>query len=149
MHPEFIIFTGLQGSGKSSFYQQRFADSHLRINLDMLRTRHRENLLLKACFEAKQSVVIDNTNVSRAERAVYLEKLAAAPFPFRRSCYYFPPDVKSCLERNAARSRQVPEIGIRAALKRLEVPSFEEGFDEIISVILRDNSFQLENWTKT
>jgi hypothetical protein len=56
---EMIVFVGIQATGKSSFYQQKFAASHMRINLDMLKTRHREKILLHACIEAKQSFVVD------------------------------------------------------------------------------------------
>ena len=59
---EALIFVGLQASGKSTFYKERFFTTHLRINLDMLRTRHRERLLIGACLEAKQPFVVDNTN---------------------------------------------------------------------------------------
>ena len=59
---ELVVFAGLQGSGKSDFYINRFADTHLRINLDMLRTRRRENSILEASLKVGQRVVIDNTN---------------------------------------------------------------------------------------
>lgn len=36
---EGIIFVGIQPSGKSTFYHDRFSNTHLRINLDMLKTR--------------------------------------------------------------------------------------------------------------
>ena len=68
---EAIIFIGLQAAGKSSFYRLRFIDSHIRLNLDMLRTRHREQLLFRACLEAKQPVVIDNTNPGKLDREIY------------------------------------------------------------------------------
>ncbi len=54
-----IIFIGIQASGKSSFYKEQFFKTHIRINLDMLRTRHREDILLRACLEAKQPFVVD------------------------------------------------------------------------------------------
>ena len=59
MHPvdppvQAILFTGIQATGKSSFYRERFFHSHVRINLNMLRTRHRERVLLRACLEALQ-----------------------------------------------------------------------------------------------
>ncbi|HWE94100.1 MAG TPA: hypothetical protein VG269_09070 [Tepidisphaeraceae bacterium] len=41
---EAVIFCGVQGSGKSTFFRERFFDTHLRLNLDMLRTRHRGTL---------------------------------------------------------------------------------------------------------
>lgn len=39
-----LIFCGIQASGKSTFYCQRLLNSHVRISLDLLRTRHREPL---------------------------------------------------------------------------------------------------------
>ena len=56
---EAVILIGIQGSGKSTFYRERFFDTHVRISLDLLRTRHREALLLRACLEGKQRFVVD------------------------------------------------------------------------------------------
>ena len=50
---EMIMFIGIQASGKSSLYRDRFVDTHQRLNLDVLRTRHRERLLLDAFVAAK------------------------------------------------------------------------------------------------
>lgn len=61
---QLIIFTGLQASGKSTFYKEYFYKTHLRLNLDMLKTRHREKILFDACLESKSKCVIDNTNMS-------------------------------------------------------------------------------------
>lgn len=69
---EAVIFIGLQAAGKSSFYREKFIDTHIRINLDMLKTRHRETILLNACLEAKQPLVIDNTNPTIEERKRYI-----------------------------------------------------------------------------
>jgi predicted kinase len=77
---EAVIFVGLQGAGKSTFYRHRFFDTHLRISLDMLKTRHRERWLLRACVEARQPFVVDNTNPTRAERAVYIGAARQAGF---------------------------------------------------------------------
>jgi hypothetical protein len=63
-----IVFSDIQASGKSTFFKEHFADTHVRINLDMLHTRHREALLLGACIEARQPLVVDNTNLLAAER---------------------------------------------------------------------------------
>ena len=51
---ELVLFMGIQATGKSTFFRERFFDTHLRMNLDMLKTRHRESLLFAACLEAKQ-----------------------------------------------------------------------------------------------
>ena len=45
LNMEAVILIGIQGSGKSTFYRERFFDTHVRINLDMLKTRQREKLL--------------------------------------------------------------------------------------------------------
>lgn len=52
---ELIIFIGLQGTGKSTFYKHHFVDSHLRLNGDMLKTQHRETTLFHACLNSKTS----------------------------------------------------------------------------------------------
>lgn len=44
------------------------------INLDTLKTRNRERILLAACLEAKQPFVLDNTNLTREVRADTLRR---------------------------------------------------------------------------
>ena len=61
---EAVVFIGIQGAGKSSFYKERFFDTHVRINLDMVRTKRRQQVLLDACIEARQPFVVDNTNIT-------------------------------------------------------------------------------------
>ena len=78
--PEAVILVGIQGSGKSTFYQQRFADTHVRINLDTLKTRAREEQLLRDCIAKKSSFVVDNTNPSPSDRARYVAPSRAAGF---------------------------------------------------------------------
>ncbi|MDJ0635658.1 MAG: AAA family ATPase [Xenococcaceae cyanobacterium MO_188.B29] len=91
---EAIIFVGLQASGKSSFYREKFIDTHIRINLDMLKTRHREKILFNACLEAKQPFVIDNTNPTIADRSRYIEPAKAKGFKIIG--YYFQPNLEEC-----------------------------------------------------
>ena len=45
---ESIILVGVQGAGKSTFYRERFAATHVRISLETLQARAREQLLLAA-----------------------------------------------------------------------------------------------------
>ena len=102
---EVVIFVGIQASGKSTFYRERFFDTHLRINLDMLKTRNREQILLRACIEAKQPFVIDNTNPSVEERARYIGLARAASF--RVLGYYFDVQVKEALAGNKERTGKI------------------------------------------
>jgi predicted kinase len=145
--PEAVIFIGLQASGKSSFYRERFFSSHLRINLDMLRTRHRETLLLRACIEMQQHFVVDNTNPLLAERAKYIEPARKAGF--RVVGYYFWPDLTGSIRRNQRRSgrERVPTQAIVATAKRLQTPTLDEGFDQLYNVTIEQGQFSVGEWT--
>ena len=131
---QLIIFTGVQASGKSSFYLLNLHHSHLRINLDMLKTRHRENLIFEACLASKAKCVIDNTNPTKADRARYIERAKAAGFEV--IAYYFETDLSSALKRNNQRKGKayIPEIGVRATYKKIQIPHLSEGFSEIFQV---------------
>lgn len=144
---EAVLFIGIQATGKSSFFRTRFFDTHVRINLDMLRTRHRERLLLAACIEGKQPFVVDGTNPSAAERARYIVPARAAGF--RVVGYVFLSSLGAALERNAARvgAARIPDAGLRNAYARLELPTRAEGFDELHRVRLDDRGgFAVEAW---
>lgn len=131
---EMIVFCGLQGAGKSSFYSKHFADTHLRINLDMLRTRRRESAIVDACLSVGQRLVVDNTNISREERQRYL--VPGAEAHFRLIAYFFDILFETCAERNLKRTgrARIKEAGLHAMRAKLEPPSFEEGFAEIFTV---------------
>jgi predicted kinase len=79
---EAVIFIGIQGSGKSTFYRQRFFDTHVRLSLDMLKTRYRQRMLIEACVAARQRFVVDNTNVLAEERAEYIRLRMPADFRY-------------------------------------------------------------------
>lgn len=136
---QLIIFTGVQASGKSSFYLLHLAHSHLRINLDMLKTRHRENLIFEACLASKTKMVVDNTNPTQVDRARYIQRAKDAGFEI--IAYYFETDLTSTLERNSHRmgKANIPEVGVRATYKKLERPRLDEGFDEIFQIKIIGN----------
>src|SRR5665213_44946 len=142
---QLIVFIGLQGCGKSTFYHRKFADTHLRINLDMLKTRHREQLLFDACLVAKQPVVIDNTNPTPDERARYIAPAKAQGFEVIG--YYFQSRLEECRRRNAERpeDRAVPLFGLLGTYKRLSLPVRGEGFDQLYYVKIDDaGQFEIE-----
>jgi len=143
---EMVIFVGAQASGKSSFFKQRFGDSHVRINLDMLRTRHRESIMIKASFEARQRFVVDNTNPNRQDRLRYFT--LAKSFRFRAIGYYFQSSIQDCIDRNKGRAvaARVPERAIVSTIQKLEVPRLNEGFDELHFVRIVDDGFVVEDW---
>jgi predicted kinase len=129
---EAVLLIGIQGSGKSTFYRERFFDSHLRVSLDLLRTRHREQRILEVCLRTNMPFVVDKTNVTAEERARYIQAARAARF--RVIGYFFEPDPRGAFERNNARPNPVPAVGLFGTLKRLQEPRLEEGFDRLYRV---------------
>jgi predicted kinase len=143
---EAVIFIGLQAAGKSTFYLRRFFRTHVRINLDMLRTKNRERLLLDACLAGKQPFVIDKVSAAAADRATYIQLAKAAGFQVVG--YYFQSKLEDCLARNAARpeTERVPDMAIVGTYKRLQLPSLDEGFDRLYYVRTTTGEFVVEEW---
>lgn len=144
---EAIILMGIQGAGKSTFYQTYFFNTHIRINLDMLKTRHREKILLQACLEAKQPFVIDNTNPKVEDRSRYIAP--AKEKGFQILGYYFIPYLEACKQRNFQRptKQRIPLVGLLGTYKQFVEPSYLEEFERLYTVkIASDRSFIVEKW---
>ena len=105
----------------------------------MLKTRYRENLIFEAYLASKAKCVIDNTNPTKADRARYIERAKAAGF--KVISYFFKTDLNSTLERNNQRKGKanIAEVGVRATYKKLEQPSFDEGFNEMYKLKIVGN----------
>ena len=142
---EVIIFCGIQGSGKSTFYKERFFKTHVRISLDLLKTRHRENMFLQTCFALYQPFVVDNTNATRRERHKYIEKAKA--YRFKLKGYYFSTNISEALERNKGRAgkENIPVAVIITTHKKLELPTYEEGFDNLYEVAIINGDFVIKD----
>lgn len=143
---EIIIFIGIQATGKSEFFKRKFYNTHIRINLDMLKTRSRENILINACLDAKQSFVVDNTNPTFADRKKYIDM--AKSKDLKVIGYYFKSGINEAMERNEKRTgkEKVPPVAIRGTHSKLELPAFNEGFDELYYVQIKDNDFIIEEY---
>lgn len=98
------------------------------------------------CFAVHQAFVIDNTNPGRSDRSRYIEQ--AKLHKYRVIGYYFRSNPKEVLARNNKRTskERIPEAGIRGAYNRLEIPSYDEGFDELYYVKIKQNQFVIEDW---
>jgi hypothetical protein len=72
----------------------------------------------------------------------------AARVRYTISGYYFESKVEDCLRRNAGRPEEerVPDVAILSAAKKLELPSLDEGFDQLFYVRLTEAGFVVEEW---
>ncbi len=141
---EAILFMGIQGSGKSTFYKKTYFNSHLRISLDLLNTRNKESKLLDFCLEFQQRLVIDNTNPTKEERAKYIQKLKKRGFKIIG--VFFETTLKIALERNDLREgkAKIAKVGILSTFKKMELPLYEEGFDEVYKINTEQKNAQLK-----
>jgi predicted kinase len=144
---ETVIFCGIQATGKTTFFKEKFFKTHIRISLDQLNTRNKEQKFIETCLLTQQAFVVDNTNPTKEDRAKYIT--AAKENKFRVVGYYFQSKLAEAFIRNGQRTgkENIPEIGIKGTFSRLEKPSREEGFDELYYVELENNTFTIKEWT--
>jgi predicted kinase len=141
---ELVIFVGLQASGKSTFFRERFAATHGHVSKDLFRNNknpnRRQAQLIEASLRAGSPVVVDNTNPTVDDRQTLIE--------LGRRCgarivgHYFDSTVRQCIERNRLRAGKVrvPDVAIYATAKKLVPPSYSEGFDRLFQVRVTGNS---------
>jgi predicted kinase len=143
---ECVLLIGIQASGKSTFYKQYLYDTHMRINLDMLKSRHKEDIFLAASFQAKQKFVVDNTNPTRQDRSKYIQ--LSKTFRYKIIGYFMNTSLDSSLLRNEGRKgkARVPIAAIRRTLNKLEAPGYDEGFDELYDVIIENGEFIIKKF---
>ncbi len=154
MAVELVIFVGLQASGKSTFFRERFAATHEHVSKDLLRNNknpnRRQAQLIQAALEAGRSVVVDNTNPAIEDRRPLIE--LGRKHGARVIGYFFDARVRESLRRNAGREgkARVPDVAIFAAAKRLVPPSYSEGFDGLFRVHAADDStFEVSAYTES
>src|SRR5687768_2528674 len=98
---EAIIFCGIQATGKTSFFKDKFFKTHIRISMDLLNTRNKELKFLETCLSTQQPFVVDNTNPGKEDRARYIS--IAREFKFKVIGYYFQSKIEDALARNSSR----------------------------------------------
>lgn len=136
--PELIIFVGLQGAGKTTYYHERFAATHVHVSKDLMRSARekegRQRAQIEEALKEGRSVVVDNTNPTVYDRSslIALGRAHGA----RVIAYYFEAPVRMAVARNQQREgkARVPNVAIFTTQKRLVPPSIEEGFDEVVII---------------
>src|SRR3954449_11837147 len=118
---EAIVLCGVQASGKTTLYRDRFLATHVRISMDLMRTRTREAAFMALCLETRQPFVVDNTNPTPADRRRYVEPARAAGF--RVIGYLVEVDAAQAFAR-----ADIPPGRVAATARSLRPPTPEEGF---------------------
>jgi predicted kinase len=140
MTVELIVFSGLQASGKTTFYRERFAATHIHISKDAWpnarKKEERQRRLVDEHLRAGKPVVVDNTNPTPVEREplITIARCIGATV----ASYAFVITVEEALRRNALRDgrARVEDVGIFSVAKKLVLPTREEKFDHRFEVQL-------------
>jgi predicted kinase len=129
-----VILVGLPGSGKTTFSRAHFP-THEYISKDAMPNvrdkQARQDAALRAALGAGRPAIVDNTNVSPAERAAIIA--IAREFGARVIGYYIEASTRDAIARNERREgkARVPKVAIFTSAKRLVPPALDEGFDEL------------------
>ena len=148
---ELIMLVGIPTSGKSTFSSNPKYSKYIRISSDDIlqevakerqqsyNTVFKGNIrfaqiammkVLRKAIEDGKNIIWDQTNLTRKQRK---EKLKHIPPHYKKTAVYFVVSLETALKRNTQRPGKVipPEI-LERMIKEYELPTLEEGFDEII-----------------
>ena len=140
-----IILIGIQASGKTTFCQRYLqSGSHTHISMDDVGIRNREQEMLMQCINDDKSFVIDNTNPEVADRKRYISLAKAQGYEIVG--IFFQSKIRDCIKRNKLRGMKVPAKAIASTSNRLQLPTFEEGFDMLLFARINEEGFDIQQW---
>ena len=142
------ITIGIPGSGKST-WSEKFCkeNGYIRLSTDEYRkklfgdvdcqTKNKELFEalysdLKQCLKNGQNVVFDATSITKADREKIFTYLKDVE-DLKIYAAYFPVSLEVSFERNRKRERHVSEDVIKMMYEKLNPPTLDEGFTEIIN----------------
>ena len=133
---EAIILIGIAGCGKTTFCK-KILSHHVRISLDEIKrhNRKKEYKLIRENLEQGNSIVIDDTNLTRQIRRVLIQLIHQ--YNARVVGVFFDLSIHRIQIQNQRREKSLPSHVLFKMKKMLESPSEDEGFDFI--QILDDN----------
>lgn len=153
---DFILFCGIPGSGKT-YLGRAAADTGkcVLISSDDIReilwgdVNDQRNP--KRVFEEMEkltlglltkgyNVIYDATNLKRENRIAILNKVRELDSLIDASCIIFDIPLDICIQRATERDRVVPEEVIRRMYKTMEKPTYNEGWDLIVTAQLGEEN---------
>ncbi len=138
-----VIFIGTNTYAKEQYFNRYFADAYVHILLAELSSRQRERSILRQCYRHGESFVVDSANLTKADRARYIED--AKSKGYRIIGYYFGFDER--VEEELLLPYPDKDL-LRAYNKmqtKFQMPEYSDGFDEIYSVTpMRSGEFKTE-----
>lgn len=141
------VLVGLPGSGKSTWAKMQ--EEAIWLSSDAIRAElygSEEvqdnpskvfNLMFKRTVEALNSgkdVIYDATNTSRKRRTALIRDIKNKTNGVTCCAVVFATPIETCIERNNARDRKVPEEVIYKMYKSFNVPFYSEGFSVILLI---------------
>lgn len=140
--PELIVFSGLPGSGKSTFAKELkgykvhssddlrkelFGDENCQDkNSELFDELHKRII---TDLKSDSDVVFDATNISYKTRMSFLEKIKK--IDCKKTSYLFATPYEDCIKRDMVRERSVGEQVIKNMYMNFYIPQRYEGFDDI------------------
>ena len=126
---ELIVFVGMPGSGKNTYYNNYLSDTHIIIEQDILKTSPKVMKELSKSLKTGKSIVINSMNQTQEKREEYYEK--AAEYNYNIKVLYF---LVNGSGFNELREKPVPKIVYHKYFKSLEPPSSDNTPGEVFYV---------------
>lgn len=104
----------------------------------------KETLAIEECVGSSISYVIDNTNPQIIDRQRYIT--VAKSHGYEVIGIFFQSKVKDCIERNDLRDKGGPRHAVASTSGKLQMPSYDEGFDQLFFARIVDNGFEITKW---
>ncbi len=139
-----IVLVGIPGCGKSTYAQSLKNEDTIVLSSDLIRkelfndeqNQGKNTLVFDTLFDRAvenlrkgRNVVIDATNIIKNDRAKLLDNFKDLNI-LRKAIVIHTP-IEICIERDLNRTRNVGEEVILRMANDFEMPTKEEGFDEI------------------
>lgn len=129
--PHCIIFVGISGSGKTTFFNNHFQSmtNYVHINMDKLKTKQACVSLLEKSMKERKNCIVDNTNLDKKSRMEWIDRCKKNHY--RSLIFYFQLPLPHIFHNNKFRhitnlNKSVSDVVIYGQNKKFEPLTEEE-----------------------